>query len=290
MEFIQRVLIVDDEVINLKILSELVSEEANVTLAKSGEQALRKAQQYQPDLILLDVKMPGLDGFETLSELRQNPLTSHIPVIFISALADYNNEEKGLIHGAADYIFKPFHFGIVKARVRTHLQLVEQTNRLEQLARRDYLTSLPNRRHYDEVLKSEWKCSQEARKYISLAVFDIDDFKLFNDLHGHDVGDELLKKVSKVLREYFSEQGYLVSRFGGEEFVVLMPGVNRAEALEQIMGCLTAVVEKSEVTMSAGGASCIPDIRSSDSALFHLADKALYSAKAQGKNCVVWAD
>lgn len=291
MENNQRILIVDDEIINLKVLSELFRDKVQLTLAKDGHQALRKAGNTKPDLILLDIRMPGLDGFETLTRLRQNPSTAHIPVIFISGLDDDSHEEKGLKLGAADYIFKPFKPGIVQARVRTHLKLVQQTKMLEQLANSDALTSLANRRQYAEVLNREWPVAIEEQTPITIAIFDIDDFKQFNDRHGHDTGDYLLQQISRLLQEHFSHPRHLVARFGGEEFVVIMPELGREEAFPLIQQCLEKIGQNSEVTLSAGGAACTPSEQlCSQSKLFSLADQALYIAKDRGKNCAVWSE
>lgn len=290
MDSLQRVLIVDDEVMNLRVLSELLREEAAITLAKSGEQALRKAREQVPDLIVLDIKMPEMDGFETLTALRQSAITKQIPVIFISGLNDCNYEERGLLLGAADYIFKPFHHGIVKARVCTHLQLVKQRKMLERLANSDSLTGLANRRHYKQVFDQEVEQSTLSQSPISVAIFDIDNFKRFNDRYGHDAGDRLLQQVSKQLSHHFNHPRFLVSRFGGEEFVVLMPELYKARAFELVKGCLVEVAESCEITMSAGGVTVLANPDTDDSSLLSLADKALYLAKSRGKNCALWSD
>ncbi len=291
MEINQRILIVDDEVINLKVLGELFRNKVQITLAKDGYQALRKAVEVKPDLILLDIKMPELSGFETLARLRQNPETAHIPVIFISGLDDESYEEKGLKLGAADYIFKPFNPAIVQARARTHLKLVQQTRTLERLANSDALTSLANRRQYNEILNKEWHIALKENIPITIAIFDVDNFKQFNDQHGHDHGDLLLQKISELLQEHFNHPRHLVARFGGEEFVVLLPESGREEAFPLIQQCLEKINEHSEVTLSAGAAACHPAEQAcSRSKLFSFADKALYLAKNQGKNCAVWSE
>ncbi|MFM2481366.1 diguanylate cyclase domain-containing protein [Celerinatantimonas sp. YJH-8] len=286
----QRVLIVDDEVINLKVLSNLLRSEVNVILAKSGEQALRKVRSSVPDLIILDVKMPGMNGFDTLSALRQYPPTHSVPVIFITGLSDEHYEEKGLLLGAADYIFKPFHPGIVKARVQTHLQLVHQRNMLEHLANSDSLTSLANRRHYKRILSQEWLKAIQTEHPLSLAIFDIDDFKRYNDQFGHDAGDLLLQQVSDLLARHFADESLLISRFGGEEFVALLPNYPQEQARQLIMAAVALIARETDITVSAGGSTCIPIDTSSSSDLFSKADKALYVAKDRGKNCVIWSE
>ncbi|CAG9295214.1 diguanylate cyclase [Celerinatantimonas diazotrophica] len=286
----QQVLIVDDEVINLKVLSNLLRDEASIILAKSGKQAIRKARELRPDLIILDIKMPEMDGFETLSELHQLPQTAAIPVIFITGLSDEHYEEKGLLLGAADYIFKPFHPGIVKARVHTHLQLVRQRTMLEHLANCDSLTSLANRRYYKKILTREWINAIQNKQPVSLAIFDIDNFKHYNDEFGHDAGDHLLCQVSSILASQFDQEPLLISRFGGEEFVALMPTFGQPKARQLIEQSVKQVSDHTNVTISAGGSSCIPNDTTSSSTLFSKADKALYVAKGRGKNCVVWSE
>ncbi|MFM2486837.1 diguanylate cyclase domain-containing protein [Celerinatantimonas yamalensis] len=288
-EPVQRVLIVDDEVINLKVLSNLLRDEVKVVLAKSGEQAIHRVKECPPDLIILDVKMPGMDGFETLLALRQIAAVAQVPIIFITGMSDDHYEEKGLLLGAADYIFKPFHPGIVKARVHTHLQLARQRNLLEQLANRDSLTSLANRRYYKKFLQQAWLNASQAQEPISLAILDIDNFKQYNDHHGHDEGDKLLQNVSALLESHFCQSRQLISRFGGEEFVALMPGLSQLQARDFIGEAVAIVASDSDVTISAGGASCVPSDTYTSSDLFSQADKALYLAKDNGKNCVVWS-
>ena len=173
----QRVLIIDDEKPNLMILSEILRDEVEVILAKDGIQGVDKAVRYQPDLILLDVMMPGMDGFKVIEQLRRDARTSAIPVIFISALADAGHEEQGLMLGACDYVHKPFHSAIILARVRLHLQLTKQRALLEQLAHIDPLTEIANRRRYEEVLLTEWNAASRSHTRLSLVMVDIDNFK-----------------------------------------------------------------------------------------------------------------
>lgn len=229
---VQRVLVIDDEKINLKIISGILRDEVDVVLAKSGEQGIRKAIEYQPDLILLDVLMPEMDGFETMMKLRHDVRTCAIPVIFITALNDASHEEKGLLLGASDYIQKPLHTTIVQARIRLHLELVKQRSMLERLAHIDPLTSLANRRKYKDVLTSEWQQAISEQKPMSIVVIDIDDFKQYNDCHGHASGDKVLQQVANVLSEHFYHDKGLVARYGGEEFVVLLPDCDQDTATE----------------------------------------------------------
>ena len=297
MSHLFNVLIIDDEVINLKIISDILRDEVNIIMAKSGEQGVRKALEFSPDLILLDVIMPDMDGFETMKKLSQDTRTCDIPVIFITALDDIESEEKGLLLGASDYIQKPIHASIIKARVALHLKLINQHRILERLSTIDPLTSLANRRKYEETIRSEWELMEELNKTLSLAVIDIDNFKQYNDFYGHAAGDKVLKKVANILAKNFNHDRDLVARYGGEEFVAIMPEATKKEALQRLNKCIEDMNEmaisshkKAEdiVTISAGLASIIPKKGLNFEYLFAAADEALYLAKYNGKNQVKW--
>ncbi|MBJ7556652.1 diguanylate cyclase [Marinomonas spartinae] len=291
------VLVIDDEVINLQIISDILCDEVDIIMAKSGEQGVRKALEFSPDLILLDVIMPDMDGFETMKKLRQDARTCDIPVIFITALNDIDNEEKGLLLGASDYIQKPIHASIIKARVALHLKLINQHRILERLSTIDPLTSLANRRKYEETIRSEWTLMEELNQTLSLVVIDIDNFKQYNDFYGHAAGDVVLQRVATVLADNFIKNRDLVARYGGEEFVAIMPNTLKEEALQRINKCIAEVQamaiacnikDKNVVTISAGVASIAPTRDAKFEDLFAAADKALYMAKTSGKNQVKW--
>jgi diguanylate cyclase (GGDEF)-like protein len=293
----QRILVIDDEKINLKIISDMLSGDVHVMLAKSGEQGIRKAIEYQPDLILLDVVMPDLDGFETMNRLRHDARTSAIPVIFITALDDASHEEKALLMGASDYIQKPLHTNIVQARVRLHLQLVKQRKMLEELANIDPLTALANRRKYQEVIVQEWQAAIHNHDCISLLVIDIDNFKQYNDCYGHATGDSVLKQVASVLANQVLDKG-LVARYGGEEFVILLPSYSQDESIEIARVCMQNVESLNllysheeftgKVTVSVGGATARPNASCKIDDFFDMADEMLGLAKKSGKNKILW--
>ena len=294
----QRVLIIDDEKINLKFLSHILRNELDVTLAKSGKQGIRKALEVAPDLILLDIRMPDMDGFETLKALKNDLRTNTIPVILISSLDTPQNEEKGLLLGANDFIYKPFNVAVVQARIRLQLQLAKQTKMLESLAHIDALSSLANRRKYQEVSNAEWIRCQQQGSHLSLIVLDIDNFKQYNDYHGHSAGDRLIQQIAQVLSTRFLGVKKLVARYGGEEFVALLSDCSKEHALELVQEVVVAIeelglfyqesIDSGCVTISAGGATCIPDHTLNIDKLFTLADKALYAAKRKGKNQAQW--
>ena len=292
-------LVVDDEKQNRLLLTELFEGEYKVIQAKNGLQALERARSHAPDLILLDVLMPEMDGMATIRALKREDATRNIPVIFITALDSPTDEEQGLNLGAVDYIAKPFHPSIVLVRVRNHLQIVHQRRLLEQLAALDGLTGIPNRRRFDESYALEWRRCQRAGQPLSLVVADVDHFKAYNDTLGHAAGDRVLQEVAAVLRQCARRPGDLAARYGGEEFVLLLPETGAQEA-QMLAEELRAKLEArglthpaspvgASVTLSIGGASTTPMQAEADPAFFPLADAALYQAKASGRNCVRWA-
>ncbi|MBU1436896.1 MAG: diguanylate cyclase [Gammaproteobacteria bacterium] len=294
----QRVLIIDDQKSNLKILSDILRDEVELILAQDGEQGIRKAIQYTPDLILLDVVMPGIDGFEVIKQLKHDPATYLTPVIFITSLNDVNHEEKGFLLGACDYINKPFHAAVVMARVKLHLQLTRQRRMLEQLANIDPLTAVANRRKYQEVLAQQWRDAYRKRSSLSLVMVDVDNFKLYNDHYGHAAGDRVLQQVAMTLAAELRRPFDFIARYGGEEFVIILPDTPADDSFRIIDGCRQAIMQLQIphqaaggcVTISAGGYSCIPE--QPDEAMSALAlkqaDDLLYQAKRQGKNRVLW--
>lgn len=296
----QRVLIIDDEKPNLMILSEILRDDVEIIMAKDGAQGIEKAIRFLPDLILLDVIMPGMDGFEVIQQLRRDARTSAIPVIFISALADAGHEEQGLMLGACDYIHKPFHTAIILARVRLHLQLAKHRVMLEQLAHIDALTGIANRRRYEEVLMTEWHAASRSQGCLSLVMVDIDNFKQYNDYYGHAAGDKVLQTVARVLSGQLKRPRDFVARYGGEEFVVLLPDNSCDGSLDIMQSCRAAVEalhienravrEYPRVTISVGGVCCHPSLDRSPETFLKIADDMLYQAKHQGKNKVVWYD
>ena len=293
-------LIVDDEKQNRLLLTELFGTTYKIIQAKNGVQALEKARQHRPDLILLDVLMPEMDGMGVLRELKRDDATRLIPVIFITALDSATDEENGLNLGAVDYISKPFHPPIVRVRVRNQLQLLHQRRLLEQLASLDGLTGIPNRRQFDATLLKEWHRCQRNQQPLSLIVADVDFFKKYNDALGHAAGDRVLQEVAATLRQAARRPGDLVARYGGEEFVLLLPETDAtsaqalAEGLQQLLHSKAFAHPNSSLgpwlTMSMGGNTIVPSPTALDPEFFALADAALYRAKHQGRNQVRWAN
>jgi diguanylate cyclase (GGDEF)-like protein len=295
-----RLLIVDDVATNIRVLANLLKDEYIIQVANNGQKALEIAQSNNPpDLILLDILMPDMDGYAVCRELKQKSATSKIPVIFVSALDEVEDESRGLALGAVDYITKPFHAQVVQARVRNHMNLKLKTDLLEKLSHFDGLTQIANRRHFDEVLQSEARRLSRSGKPLALIILDIDFFKPFNDNYGHGKGDECLIKVATALQQVVHRPGDLLARYGGEEFAAVLPetdiegAAKIAEAMRQAVENLRYPHEYSaiadHVTVSVGYVA--GEVKENKpEALLEQADQALYRAKDMGRNRIAGFD
>lgn len=291
------VLIVDDEPTNIRVLSKLLSGNYRVLVAPNGEKAVEIASgKNPPHLVLLDINLPGMSGYEVCRRLKSNDATRGIAVIFITARSDTADEEKGFRLGAVDYINKPFQPTVVKARVRNHINLKIRTDLLEQTARTDGLTNIPNRRAYDENLKTLWKHCARNRTPISLLMIDIDHFKAYNDHYGHGAGDECLQRVARALAGTMNRPFEELARYGGEEFAAVLPNTGK-DGARHVAGTMIQEVAKlaiphehsptaGSVTISIGFASADASPASSPEELAQRADEALYDAKHAGRNCL----
>lgn len=292
-----RILIVDDEKMNLKVLTDLLKGEYSLVLAKNGEQALKLAFENPPDLILLDVIMPEMGGYEVIKHLRENEATSKVPVIFVTALNSTEDEEHGLRLGAVDYITKPFSPPIVKMRVRNHLRYVHQFNLLDQLVRIDGLTEIPNRRSFEEAFTKEYGRAIRNNTPFSLAMADVDFFKQYNDHYGHGMGDSALQEVAHALRKSLKRPGDLAARYGGEEFVLILPETDLDPAVLVAERAREAVISlqiphlRSDaaeyISISIGVATRVSGFEPPPKDLLKQADQNLYKAKENGRNRVV---
>ncbi|CAK0777891.1 two-component system, cell cycle response regulator [Gammaproteobacteria bacterium] len=225
------ILIVDDTPINVQVLAEALRTDYRIRVASGGQAALDSIAKYGvPDLVLLDIMMPGINGYEVCQQFKSDLRTQNIPIIFVTAKTDVVDEEYGLRLGAVDYITKPFHLPIVTARVQNQINLKLKSDLLETLALIDGLTNLPNRRRFDEALEIEWKRACRSALPLTLVMLDIDFFKAYNDHQRHRTGDTCLKKVAMALAEALSRSADLLARYGGEEFVALLPETDVAGA------------------------------------------------------------
>ncbi|WP_425914794.1 diguanylate cyclase domain-containing protein [Pseudomonas sp. GWSMS-1] len=289
-----KLLVVDDQPINIRIINELFRADCDLHMATHGEQAIAVSKTLQPDLILLDIMMDGMDGLEVCRRLKLDPATADIPVIFITAKREEDDEALGLELGAVDYISKPLNSAIVRARVKTHLTLKLQNDYLKGLASLDGLTGIPNRRAFDVRLTQAWSQACREGGTLSLMMVDIDYFKRYNDHFGHVQGDECLRQVAKAIAQSVNRPYDMAARFGGEEFVCVLPETTLQGALilaEKIQARIRQLAnahpgsEVSEwVSLSIGVASLQPRVDREPSELIALADQQLYQAKHNGRN------
>jgi diguanylate cyclase (GGDEF)-like protein len=296
----RRVLIVDDQPANVHTLAEVLREEYELFFATSGERALELAANGGLDLVLLDVVMPGLDGFEVCRRLSLDERTCAVPVIFVTARGEVGDETRGFDVGGVDYITKPISPPVVRARVRTHIELKEARDRLERLASLDGLTGIANRRRFDGRLDEEWRRALRAGHWLSLALVDVDYFKRYNDHYGHGRGDECLRAVARALAAVCRRPADLVARYGGEEFALILPQTDPAGACEIVAACLGQVRAlalehagsdcDTHVTVSVGAVSLVPGDPHGASPSLELADKMLYEAKAGGRRSGIHLD
>ncbi|MBF0194181.1 MAG: PleD family two-component system response regulator [Magnetococcales bacterium] len=290
----EKVLIVDDVPGNIKFLVEILKDEYDIFMATKGQDAVDIALSNKPDLVLLDVIMPEMDGYEVCKKLKENSTTRDIPIIFVTAQDDDTQEAHGLQLGAVDYINKPAKPAILKARVKNHIETKRQRDSLEKLSIHDSLTGIANRRHFDSFLDQEWRRGIRGSLGLAIIMLDIDHFKKYNDYFGHGAGDECLKKVASVLENSVKRSTDLLARYGGEEFVAVLPQVqlHGAEAIAKKMRRVIADLKidhpTSEtadyLTISLGCASIFPTRGSSWKPLLKAADEMLYSAKNNGRN------
>jgi len=288
------VLVVDDVPANIQVLAQILKDRYTVIFAKSGEEALAMAQKVVPDIILLDVMMPDMDGYTVCARLKANASLSHIPVIFVSAMGEVEDETKGLEVGAIDYITKPANPAIVRCRVHNHLELKRQRDLLRQIALMDGLTAIANRRRFDEVFEAEWRRAARKQVSVSLLLCDVDHFKNYNDHYGHQAGDDCLRQVAQAIAGEMNRPGDLAARYGGEEFVCILPDTDSEGALqvaERIRSALAALALPHAfssagpvVSLSLGVATAVPTHDLTGQDLIAFADECLYRAKKSGRD------
>ncbi|MDR0958533.1 MAG: diguanylate cyclase [Clostridiales bacterium] len=292
------ILVVDDDRSTLLSLNSILSEAGYVVyLARTAKYGLTLAEENLPTLILLDLIMPEINGFEFLQRLRRSEDTREIPVIFLTAIDNVKTEEIGLHSGAVDYILKPPVRDTLLARIATTIRSYANMRDKILECYIDPLTRLYNRRFLERKLDIEWRRATRDKKenHIAYILCDLDNFRSYNDRFGHSGGDVILKNVGKVLADIaHSENGFAV-RIGGEEFVLLIPNAEQPHA-SQIAENVRKSIEMikipelgniGSVTMSFGAVSFIPNNKTSIKEVVIIADKYLYQAKNSGKNKVV---
>lgn len=270
-------------------------------LARSGEEALQLLENTPVDMIIMDVEMPGLNGFETTRLIREWLAGHWIPIIFVTGLNEDENYREGIEAGGDDYLIKPVSFMIIKAKIRAMERIAEMRDQLsrlnselEALSQLDSLTHIYNRRTFNELAQQQWALAKRHQQPISALMIDVDHFKLFNDHYGHPAGDACLKKVTQAIKSCLHRTSDILGRYGGEEFIVLLPETDAKGAMcvaQSIGEAISALQLRhdvsptaSYVTASLGGATCLRTTGHDLEELIKNADRALYKAKRAGRN------
>ena len=293
----EKILIVDDSLVQATQLKSILENDYEITLVHTAQDGLDYASSGSYSLILLDVVMPDMNGFTLLKTLQEEVITRHIPVILITSLADIEHEQLGLTLGAVDYIVKPFHPLIVKARVNTHIKLYRYRRQIEALSVTDPLTGVANRRRHDRYSIIKWQEATRLQIPFSVCMFYIDKFMVYNDTFGHPAGDTVITSVAKTVASHLRRSTDFFARYGGEEFVAFLVGDSAEKAFNHLKRVRQAVEDlhiphnpevSPWVTISIGGATMIPRRDSTYDSCLKMADAMLYDAKKLGRNRVVW--
>ena len=289
------ILVVDDMTTTLLLLHDLLKDTYEVKIAKSGTKALEILESPNDiDLILLDIEMPDINGYDVCKRIKNNETIKNIPIIFITGRTSQEDEEYGLNLGAIDYITKPFNKAIVKLRIKNYLDLKIKNDMLEKLSMYDGLTNIKNRRFFDETFEKTFSEIKRDKKSLAVLMIDIDFFKLYNDNYGHGQGDETLRKVAKALEKTIKRASDFVARYGGEEFVILLKDINKDGVEAVANNLLNAVRElkithefskiENYVTVSIGASFYNSNSDVTKLELLLKADETLYSVKNSGRN------
>ncbi len=290
-----KLLLVDDQALNIEVLHQIFQADHEVFMATSGTRAIEVCRTHRPDLILLDVMMPDMSGFEVCRALKSDPLTQDIPIIFVTAQDTAFDEARGFEEGGVDFISKPVNPAVVRARVKAHLTIKAQADLLRGMALIDGLTGVANRRHFNDQLDEQWNAARRSGSDLAVIMIDVDYFKNFNDSCGHEQGDACLRAIATALAGTLNRGQDLLARYGGEEFVALLPNTSlagaklKAEALRQAVLDLKWQHPSSEiaggvVTVSLGVSAVQPGPAFTSKDLMIAADRQLYRAKRNGRN------
>ncbi|RQW64306.1 diguanylate cyclase domain-containing protein [Vibrio viridaestus] len=286
-------LLVDDQRVNIFALNALFEDDYDVLMATDGEAAIKLVRDQMPDAVLLDINMPGMDGYEVCRILTSDKLTEDIPIIFVTGETDSDVEAHGFEIGASDFITKPFNPTIVRARVLTHVLLKLQRDVMKDMAMIDVLTGLSNRRKFDDALEINWKLCLREKRPLTLLMLDVDYFKKYNDHYGHIEGDKCLQLIGKALSNGLRRPADVCSRYGGEEFACLLPFTDETGASLVAESILKNIHDTNiphvasdiatTVTASIGICTLIPQT-SDHTEILLKADEALYLSKQRGRN------
>ena len=289
------ILIVDDDALNITALTDMLGPDYKIFMAKDGKEAIEAAKELRPDLILLDIVMPEMDGHQVITALKRMDETREIPIIFLTGLENAVAEEVSLVLGAADYITKPYVPELIKLRIQNQMQIVNQMRVIYHLSITDELTQMSNRNYFNERMAQDWQRAVRESKWISILMIDVDNFKSYNDAYGHLQGDIVLQAVAEILKKHAKRATDMAARWGGEEFVMVLPNTGAAGAAllaENIRKDVEKMTitrkegNKAQITVSIGINSVMPDGKSAMNLFISDADKALYRAKESGRNKV----
>jgi diguanylate cyclase (GGDEF)-like protein len=290
------ILVIDDEAVVFDVIEAFLEDSYDLSYADNGQQGLIMARSEPPDLILLDIGMPDINGYELCWMLKSNPDTESIPVVFVTAFGSAEDEAAGLAAGAVDYISKPINPAVLKARVRTQMELKLQRDYLQMLVYQDALTDLPNRRGFEDTLNREWRRAARYRSPLSLVAIDLDAFRRYNDEYGHLAGDKCLRTVARHLKNVLHRAGDYLVRYEGQKFLALLADTPftaigllaerfRAE-VEAMAVPHNAGNDRQIVTVSVGAVTVIPDHRQPPASLLAAAESLLLEIKQAGGNAV----
>lgn len=290
----QTILVIDDQPINIRAVYQTLSGDCDVLMATSGATGVAACRTHLPDLVLLDLLMPGMSGLEVAAQLKADPMTSAIPLLFVTASICSDEESRCWEAGAVDFVTKPFNPMTLRRRVAVHLALKRQTELLQKMAYMDGLTEIPNRRYFNERFASEVALAQRQGAPLVLMLADIDYFKRYNDCYGHQAGDAALRQVAAAFKNALKRPADFVARYGGEEFVLLAPGAGAAAAetlaaaLRRAVHALGLLHEASDagaiVTVSIGVVCTDGEHGLNVDQLLGKADEQLYRAKEAGRD------
>tara|TARA_R110002072_G_scaffold300974_1_gene479410 strand:- start:2894 stop:3871 length:978 start_codon:yes stop_codon:yes gene_type:complete len=309
-----KVLLAEDSLTMMLTASKIIKNSGHeVIRARDGKEALSLYLSEKPDLVLLDVEMPKLSGFEVAEKIRADKTNKWIPIIFLTGFADDENLSRGIEVGGDDYLAKPVSQVVLNAKLNAMQRISEMQNKLIDLTNElsetnnklqnsvitDPLTGANNRLYLDECIKNEWFRGMRDKSELSLLILDVDNFKTLNDTNGHQAGDACLIDLVKLFGSHLRRSSDVLCRYGGDEFVIVLPNTPASDALQIGENIRTSTIKYNDesemkspvaISVSIGCSSCIPDNSISFDEFLAYADKALYKAKATGRNCVVNAE
>jgi diguanylate cyclase (GGDEF)-like protein len=309
-----KVLLAEDSLTMMITTSKIITNSGHEVIpARDGKEALSLYSSENPDLVLLDIEMPELTGFEVAEKIRADNTNKWIPIIFLTGYADDENLSKGIESGGDDYLIKPVSQIVLNAKLNAMHRISEMQNKLIDLSNElsetnnklqnsvitDPLTGAKNRLYLDECIKNEWFRGMRDKSELSLLIVDVDNFKTLNDTNGHQAGDTCLIDLVKLFGSHLKRSSDVLCRYGGDEFVVVLPNTSGSDAFKIGEKIRTSVITYNTeskldipvaISVSIGCATRIPDDSISFDEFLTYADKALYKAKAAGRNCVVNAE